>query len=102
MSSKTARLELILFFIMIIVPTIAAPLINRTRLEIANLSYLRGLKLAHPVTEEENFEISMLIGADFYWDIVENEIIRGNGPTAVQSKLGYLLSGPTFNSKFQL
>lgn len=81
----------------LIVPTIAAPLTNRTRLEVGKMPYLRGLKLAHPIKEEDNFEISMLIGADFYWDIVENEIIRGNGPTAVKSKLGYLLSGPTFN-----
>ena len=36
----------------------------------------------------------MLIGADFYWDIVEDHVIRGNGPTAVKSKIGYLLSGP--------
>lgn len=71
---------------------------NRTRLEIANLSYLKGLKLAHHVTEAENFEISILIGAEFYWDIVENEIIRGNGPTAVKSKLGYLLFGSTSDS----
>ena len=40
----------------------------------------------------------MLIGANFYLDIVENEIIRGNGLTAVKSKHGYLLSGPIFNS----
>ena len=36
----------------------------------------------------------MLIGADFYWDILEDHIVRGNGPTAVKSKIGYLLSGP--------
>jgi hypothetical protein len=40
----------------------------------------------------------MLIGADYYWDIVQNKIIRGKGPTAVQSRLGYLLSGPMSNS----
>ena len=33
----------------------------------------------------------MLIGVDYYWKIVE---VRGDGPTAVQSKLSYLLSGP--------
>jgi len=33
------------------------------------------------------------MGADFYWQIVEDKIIRGNGPAVVQSKLGYLLSG---------
>ena len=42
----------------------------------------------------ENFEISLLIGADFYWDLVGDHIIRGDGPTAMSSKLGYLLSGP--------
>ena len=36
----------------------------------------------------------MLIGADYYWSIVEDKIIRGPGPTAVPSKLGFLLSGP--------
>jgi hypothetical protein len=40
----------------------------------------------------------MLIGADYYWDIVQNKIIRGKGPTAVQSRLGYLLSRPMSNS----
>jgi hypothetical protein len=37
----------------------------------------------------------MLIGVDHYRDIVGDKVIRGNGPTAVYSKLGYLLSGPT-------
>jgi len=36
----------------------------------------------------------LLVGADHYWDIVGDHVIRGNGPTAVDSKLGYLLSGP--------
>ena len=37
-------------------------------------------------------ESSLLIGTDHYWD-VEDDIIKGDGPTAVGSKLGYLLSG---------
>ena len=41
-----------------------------------------------------NFEVSLLIRADYYWSIVEDKIIRGNGPTAMKYKLGYLLSGP--------
>ena len=45
------------------------------------------------MTDNESFEISLLIGADHYWDIVQDHIIRGNGPTAMQSKLEYLLSG---------
>ena len=77
----------------LVVPSIAVPLKTYQR-EAANLPYLRGLKLAHPVTEDEVFNISVLIGADFYWSFVQDKVVRGNGPTAVKSKLGYLLSGP--------
>ena len=77
----------------LIVPTIAVPLRNRKR-NLTSLTYLHGLKLAHPLTGEDIFSISLLIGADKYWDIVGNIVIRGDGPTAVQSKIGYLLSGP--------
>ena len=41
-----------------------------------------------------NFEISLLVGADSYWRIVQDRVVRGNGPTAVESRIGYLLSGP--------
>ena len=50
--------------------------------------------MAHSITNTDNFQISVLIEADFYWTFVEDNIIRGDGPTAQQSKLGYLLSGP--------
>ena len=76
----------------LIVPTIAVPLCNIQQ-EVSTLKYLRGLKLAHPVTTENSFDISLLIGADSYWKIVQNRVVRGNGPTAVQSRIGYLLSG---------
>ena len=55
------------------------------------MPHLQGLKLAHPVTSNKNFTISLLIGTDYYWKFT---IIRGDGPTAQESKLGYLLSGP--------
>ena len=35
-----------------------------------------------------------MIGADFYWQFIQDRIVRGEGPTAVESRLGYLLSGP--------
>ncbi|VDI70021.1 Hypothetical predicted protein [Mytilus galloprovincialis] len=34
-------------------------------------------------------------GADHYWDFIEDKIIRGNGQTAIKSRIGYLLSSPT-------
>ncbi|XP_063408858.1 uncharacterized protein LOC134692334 [Mytilus trossulus] len=78
---------------------IAVPLQNNIRHINRGLNYLRGLKLAHLVTQDESFEISLLIGADYYWDLVEDEVIRGNGPTAVRSKLGFLLSGPVSDKR---
>lgn len=78
----------------LVVPTIATPLQNKHHRDISNLPHLKGLKLAHPVSDG-NFEINLLIVADHYWDIVQDNIIHGEGgPTAMQSRLGYLLSGP--------
>lgn len=54
---------------------------------IQEIPHLIRLRIAHPVTIH-------LIGADHHWDAVEHEVIRRGGPTAVASKLGYLLSGP--------
>ena len=55
---------------------------------------LQGLTLGHPITGDRPFEVSLLISIDHYWKLVGDHVIRGDGPTAIQSKLGYLLSGP--------
>ena len=73
----------------LIVPKIAAPLQNRFRTCVQDISNLRRQKFVHPVTSDDEFEISLFIVADHYWDIVEANVIRGNGPTAMQAKLGY-------------
>ena len=78
----------------LIIPFIAAPLQNSLQAPIESFPHLHGLKLAYPITNENNFQISVLIGADYYWTFVEDKIVRGDGPTAQQSKLGFLLSGP--------
>ena len=78
----------------LVVPKIAAPLQCITSSKLQELPYLRDLTLAHPIMKRDSqFDISLLIGVDYYWKIVEDDIVRGDGPTAVQSKLGYLLSG---------
>jgi hypothetical protein len=79
----------------LIIPTIAVPQKSFPTAEIRNLPYLNGLKLAHPMTTDDHFHIPLLIGADHYWDVVEDEIVRGPGSTAARSRIGYLLSGPT-------
>ena len=37
-----------------------------------------------------------MIGADYYWSIVQNHVVRAesHGPVAVCTRLGYVLSGP--------
>jgi len=50
--------------------------------------------ISHPLSNADMIQMQVLIGADFYWDLVGDHVIWGNGPTAVNSKLGYPLSGP--------
>ena len=65
-----------------------------TKQELTDFPRLKGLQLAHPVTSTELFSINLLIRADHYCDVVEDHIIKENGPTTMGSKLIYLLSGP--------
>ena len=74
----------------LIVPTISTHISNRLQHAVSELPYLRDFKLAHPGTADSSFAISMLIGADYYWDLVEDHVVRGNRPTAVKSKIEYL------------
>ena len=78
----------------IIVPTIAAPLTTYTGANVRDLPHLRGLTLAHVNVDDSPFTVDILTGANHYWDVVGNEVIKGPGPTAAKSKIGYLLSGP--------
>ena len=57
--------------------------------------HLKNLKLAdkHEVGPKE---VEMLIGLDNYWRVVTGGVIKGkDGPVAIASKFGYILSGPT-------
>ena len=78
----------------LVVEKIATPLQIHMQQGVEDLPHLRGLKLAHLITSHESFDISLLISEDQYWDLVEDHVIHGPGPTAVDSKLGYLVSGP--------
>ena len=82
----------------LVIPSIAAPIQSSINTSVRNMPYLQGLNLANPVTSDHKFEISILIGTDYYWSFIQDHIVRGEGPTAQQSKLGYLLSGPVLSS----
>ena len=56
--------------------------------------FLRDLKLAD--SGQNKGKIDLLIGADFYWSVVDGTVKRRDdvGPVALGSKLRWLLSGP--------
>ena len=57
--------------------------------------HLTGLKLADSEINGGDVEIDLLIGSDFYWKMVTGRVVRGdNGPTAIETRLGWVLSGP--------
>ena len=58
----------------------------------SNYPFLKNLKLTDEGLHREN--IDLLVGADFYLDIVDGSVKRGNSvdPVALGSKLGWLLS----------
>ena len=63
------------------------------RQAVSNYPHLAGLTLADDCEGEA--DIDMLVGTDQYWNFVTGRPIRGDsGPTAIHTKLGWVLSGP--------
>ena len=50
----------------LVVPRIATPLQNTVTLCVTRLPHLQSLTLAHPLTADKEFNISLLVGADHY------------------------------------
>ena len=81
----------------LVVPLICQPLQGQTVSTTAKMyKHLQHLKLADFTSGENDSEVDILIGSDEYWKIVTGKIRQGDGgPTAVHTKLGWVLSGPT-------
>ena len=48
--------------------------------------------------DDRDLSVDILIGSDYYWDIIKNEVVRGeSGPVAIKSKVGYIFSGSFCN-----
>jgi len=75
-------------------PVICSPL--PSKINVADYVHLEGLDFADDFDNTESIDV--LIGSDYYWDFVAGDSIKGeHGPTAVDSKFGWLLSGPTYD-----
>ena len=75
-------------------PKICSPL--ATNLDVSRYPHLQDLDLADVnIVEGSQPNIDILIGSDYYFDIITGEIVRGDsGPVAVSSKFGWVVSGP--------
>ena len=81
------------------VPIICSPLRNQAvNFTTRTYQHLSGLLLADSISANENensLEVDVLIGANYYWHFLTGTIKRGeSGPTALQTKVGWVLSGP--------
>ncbi|XP_057379666.1 uncharacterized protein LOC130701904 [Daphnia carinata] len=77
----------------VVVDHIVNPLEDSYRSVVCKLPHLKNLPLAHPNIGSSSFDIDILLGANYYWDIVGDHIVRGPGPTAISSRFGYIISG---------
>ena len=82
------------------IPLICSPLSNQCiRLAVEEYPYLRNLPLADFADGSDELSVDLLIGSDNYWTFMEGPPIRGDGPTAIPTKLGYILNGPVRSRK---
>ena len=78
-------------------PIICEPLVGQSiSMCVRQHPHLLGLELADSPDTASNTPIDMLIGSDYYWQLVTGSICRGtSGPVAVHTKLGWVLSSPS-------
>lgn len=79
-----------------VVPIICEPLTSQpTDVCINQNSHFAGMELADWAGQESKLEVDILIASDQYWELVTGTVYRhANGPTAIHTKLGWVLTGP--------
>ena len=81
-------------------PVISPPISAHLSDDDLNFPYLQELRLADPVRTRGPLEIDIIIGNDYYGSLVTGEIIKGDGSMAMNSKFGWLLSGPLIQAEW--
>ncbi|MCG8626064.1 MAG: hypothetical protein MJE68_29215, partial [Proteobacteria bacterium] len=79
-----------------VVPLICEPLMYQPTVICAEqYPHLQDLELADPAGKEEVLNIDLLVGSDHYWDLTTGQVRWGSrGPMAIETRLGWILSGP--------
>ena len=83
-------------FCLLTVPRICEPLTGQPiTFAVQHFKHLSTLDLADSGDVGNSTDINILIGADNYWRLVTGRLQKGRGrPTAIETKLGWVLSGP--------
>ena len=78
---------------------ITAPLKIRVQQNWNEFKCLKDLKLADEINDGSVLDIDVIIGNDYYGELVTGEVLKGAGPIAMNSKFGWLISGPACKAK---
>ena len=77
------------------IPTICAPLHQRIDLVKEKFNEFKAVLPVNECGEMNDGTIDILIGADYYWSLMTEDIVRlDERLVAIRSKFGYILSGP--------
>ena len=81
--------ELKIFIQAYVVDTVCSPISNQfIEVVCSNYPHLQSLPLADCNSDNGDLNVQIIIGGDFYWSFMQNEVIWGEagyGPTAVLS-----------------
>ena len=73
---------------------ICEPIVS-TPIDLQRYSHFKHLALATETDGGKQIKPDVLIGSDLYWSLLTGEIVKcGKGPVAMDSLLGWILSGP--------
>lgn len=85
----------------VVVPIICSPLANQT-IDLARDQYphIKNLDLADTNNNQDDSDVDILIGVNYYWNFWSGSIKRGTSrPVAIETTLGWVLNGPMGASK---
>ena len=86
----------------IVVEQICKPIYGQEKSSVLKGFSNAVIKNLADVVDEDSVEIQILIGMDYYWDIVLGGTVRGSeNLVAIETKFGYVLSGPNGSSCYQ-
>eukprot|EP00795_Rhopilema_esculentum_P005673 gene5673-10913_t len=90
--------NLTVFINAFVVDNICSPVANQA-IDVAKLKYphIKDLPLADKGSGMDEFEVDILIGADYIWQFMLDHVVRGEqgyGPVATLTRFGYVLNGP--------